>query len=50
MGEVNVLIRGRFRAIWTLKDMLRNDVLVSRPLSGPPGFLWLSRWLSWLGL
>ena len=50
MGEVNVLIRGRFRAIWTLKDMLRNDVLVSRPLSSPPGFLWVSRWLSWLGL
>jgi cardiolipin synthase len=50
MGEVNVLIKGRFRALWTLKEMLRHDVLVSKPLSSPPGFLWLSRWLSWLGL
>lgn len=50
MGEVNVLIRGRFRALWTLKEMLRHDVLVSRPLSGPPAFLWISRWMSWLGL
>lgn len=50
MGEVNVLIKGRFRALWNLKEMLRNDVLVSKPLSGPPGFLWISRWLAWLGL
>ena len=50
MGEVNVLIRGRFRALWTLKEMLRHDVLVSKPLTRPPGFLWISRWLSWLGL
>lgn len=50
MGEVNVLIKGRFRALWTLKEMLRQDVLVSKPLSSPPGFLWISRWLSWLGL
>jgi len=50
MGEVNVLIKGRFRALWTLKEMLRQDVLVSKPLSSPPGMLWISRWLSWLGL
>lgn len=50
MGEVNVLIRGRFRALWTLKEMLRQDVLRSKALSGPPGFLWISRWLAWLGL
>lgn len=50
MGEVNVLIRGRFRALWNLKEMLRQDVLVSRPVSGPPSFLWLSRWMSWFGL
>ncbi len=50
MGEVNVLVRGRFRALWNLKEMLRQDVLLSRPLSSPPGFLWISRWLSWLGL
>jgi phosphatidylserine/phosphatidylglycerophosphate/cardiolipin synthase-like enzyme len=50
MGEVNVLIRGRIRALWNLKEMLRQDVLVSKPLSSPPSFLWVSRWLSWLGL
>ena len=50
MGEVNVLIRGRMRALWHLKEMLRHDVLVSKPLSGPPAFLWVSRWMSWLGL
>ena len=50
MGEVNVLIRGRIRALWSLKEMLRQDVLVSRPLSGPPALLWFSRWMSWLGL
>lgn len=50
MGEVNVLIRGRFRALWTLKEMLRQDVLLSKPLSSPPGMLWISRWLAWLGL
>lgn len=50
MGEVNVLIHGRFRALWNLKEMLRQDVLMSRPLSSPPGFLWISRWLAWLGL
>lgn len=50
MGEVNVLIRGRIRALWNLKEMLRQDVLVSKPLSGPPSFLWVSRWMSWLGL
>ncbi len=50
MGEVNVLIKGRIRALWNLKEMLRNDVLVSKALTGPPGFLWVSRWLAWLGL
>ena len=50
MGEVNVLVRGRIRALWNLKEMLRQDVLVSKPISAPPGFLWVSRWMSWLGL
>ncbi len=50
MGEVNVLIRGRRRALWNLKEMLRQDVLVSRSLSSPPSFLWFSRWLAWLGI
>lgn len=50
MGEVNVLIRGRFRVLWALKEMLRKDILKSKSLSSPPGFLWMSRWMSWLGL
>lgn len=50
MGEVNVLIRGRIRALWALKEMLRKDILMSTSLSSPPGFLWISRWMSWLGL
>jgi phosphatidylserine/phosphatidylglycerophosphate/cardiolipin synthase-like enzyme len=51
MGEVNVLIRGLHqRALWKLTESLREDVLHSRALSGAPNFLWLSRWLAWLGL
>jgi cardiolipin synthase len=50
MGEVNVLIRGKQRAIHTLREALRQDALKSRALSSPPSFLWASRWLAWLGL
>lgn len=50
MGEVNVVFSGKHRAIWKLQDTLRQDVLRSRSLSSPPSFLWLSKWLSWLGL
>lgn len=50
MGEVNVLIRGKQRAIWTLREALRQDALKSRALSASPSFLWMSRWLAWLGL
>lgn len=50
MGEVNVLLRGRLRALRTLRDSLRQDVLKSRVITSLPPFLWMSRWLAWLGL
>jgi cardiolipin synthase len=50
MGEVNVFIEGGWRALWKLHDSLRDDILKSKPLSGPPRLVWLSRWLAWLGL
>jgi cardiolipin synthase A/B len=50
MGEVNVLVRGRHRALHKLQETLRLDTLRSRSLSTTPQFLWISRWLAWLGL
>lgn len=50
MGEVNLLIRKRGRVLWKLRESLRKDILRSRSISSPPSFLWLSRWLAWLGL
>lgn len=50
MGEVNVLIRDKQRALWTLRETLRQDTLKCRALSSTPSFLWMSRWLAWLGL
>lgn len=50
MGEMNVLIRGKKRVLWKLRETLRHDVLLSRALTGPPPLLWVSRWLAWLGL
>jgi cardiolipin synthase len=50
MGEVNVLIRGRFRVLWRLREMLRQDILRSEAVSSPPQLRWLSRWAAWLGL
>lgn len=50
MGEVNVLVRNRHRVLWRLRESLRRDILASRSISSPPPFLWLSRWLAWLGL
>lgn len=51
MGEVNVFIEGRgHRAILKLRDVLRADILRSRPFSGLPPFFWLMRWLAWLQL
>jgi phosphatidylserine/phosphatidylglycerophosphate/cardiolipin synthase-like enzyme len=50
MGEVNVLIRGKYRAVWKLQETLREDTLRSRSISSPPSFLWFSRWLAWMGL
>ncbi|OGJ57553.1 hypothetical protein A3H22_01015 [Candidatus Peribacteria bacterium RIFCSPLOWO2_12_FULL_55_15] len=51
MGEVNVLIEGgNRRAVWRIKDVLRQDILRSRPLTSPPPMTWVSRWLAWLRL
>ena len=51
MGETNVLITGRYsRAVVRLRDVLRADILKSRPLQGPPAFLWLRRFLAWMKL
>jgi cardiolipin synthase A/B len=50
MGEVNVLIRKNNRVFWKLREALRQTVFVSRPLNSPPPFLWVSKWLAWLGL
>ncbi len=50
MGEVNVLITSKNRFLWKLQETLREDILKSRALNSPPPFLWITRWLSWLGL
>ena len=50
MGEVNVLIQSRTRALHRLQETLRADILRSRAISSTPPFLWVSRWLAWLGL
>ncbi len=50
MGEVNVLVRGKYRFLWKLQETLRGDILKSRALNTPPPFLWATKWLSWLGL
>jgi len=51
MGEVNVLIEGgNRRAVWRLKEVLRQDILRSRPLTSPPQMTWINRWLAWLRL
>ena len=51
MGEVNVFIEGgNRRAVWRLKEVLRQDILRSRPLTSPPPMTWVSRWMAWLRL
>lgn len=51
MGEVNVVLEGRnLTAIKKLRDVLREDILVSTPISRPPRFQWLWRWLMWFRL
>ncbi|MBI2636474.1 phosphatidylserine/phosphatidylglycerophosphate/cardiolipin synthase family protein [Candidatus Peregrinibacteria bacterium] len=51
MGEVNVLLEGRTHAaIRKLRGILRDDVLKSTPVSKPPRFRWLWRWMTWLKL
>ena len=51
MGEVNVLLEGRTPpAIRKLRGVLREDILQSLPVSRPPRFRWLWRWLTWFKL
>ncbi len=51
MGEVNVLIDGKGSAAFQkLLDVLRDDLLISRPLNSPPVLAWFSGWLAWLKL
>lgn len=51
MGEVNVLIASRLsQALQRLRDVLRADLLKSRPLRGAPPFLWFHRLLAWVNL
>ena len=51
MGEVNVLLEGRTHpAIRKLRGVLREDILQSLPVSRPPRFRWLWRWLTWFKL
>lgn len=51
MGEVNVLLEGRTsKAIRKLRDILREDILISIPVSRPPRFQWIWKWLTWLKL
>ena len=48
MGEVNVLLEGRAHAaIRKLRGVLRDDILEGIPVSKPPRFHWLWRWLIW---
>lgn len=50
MGEVNVLIDHRHRALWKLRETLRLDILKSRPLMTLPRFRIFGKWLAWVGL
>ncbi len=51
MGELNVLLEGRSHpAIRKLRNVLRDDILKSTPVSRTPRFVWLWRWLAWLQL
>ncbi len=50
MGEVNVLVRGRSRIVWRLRESMRSSILHSKAVNGPPPLVWLSRWLALLGL
>lgn len=51
MGEVCVLIEGRYRiALMKLREVLRGDILKSKPLTTPLKLRWLGRWLAWIGL
>lgn len=51
MGEVNVLLEGKNDdSVQKLRDVLKASILQSRPLTTPPRFHWISRWLAWFKL
>ena len=51
MGEVNVLVHGKTSKFMVkLKEILRKDILASRPLKSPPSLYFFGRWLAWLKL
>lgn len=51
MGEVCVLVEGKYRiALLKLREVLRSDILKSKPLTTPLQFRWVGRWLAWMGL
>lgn len=51
MGEVNVLVEGGNSSfIRKLRDVLRENILKSKPIAHPPRFQWVWKWLVWLKL
>ena len=51
MGEVNVLLRGKFTSVLRkVRETLRSNILKSTSLSSPPQFWWVGRLLAFLRL
>lgn len=51
MGEVNVYVGpGHSGFISDMREALREDILISRPLAALPPLRWASRWLAYIGL
>jgi phosphatidylserine/phosphatidylglycerophosphate/cardiolipin synthase-like enzyme len=51
MGEVNVLLEGwPLTVIHRMREVLKSDILISRPLTSPLPFRWIGKWLAALGL
>ncbi len=51
MGEVNVLLEGEpRRMIVKLRDVIRADILQSKPVTSAPRLRWLGRWMAWMQL
>jgi cardiolipin synthase len=51
MGEVNVLLSGRHtRVMRSIRETIREDLLISSPVLSPPRLRWLTRILASVGL